>query len=70
MSFSTRNIPENDTFIKLNNVNLSFLRIVKYLGALLNESLKFKQHIRMTGDTISQNIGILTEFRRVHPKTY
>ena len=55
MSFSTRTIHESDTFIKLNNVNLSYSKTVEYMGVILVESLNFKQHIQMTSDKISKN---------------
>ena len=36
VNFSTSNIPESDTFIKLNNVNLIYSRTAKYLGEFLD----------------------------------
>ena len=62
VNFSNRTIPESDTFIKLNNVSLSYSRALKYLSVILDESINFKEHVLMTSDKISKNIGILQSF--------
>ena len=52
VNFYTRTIPESDTFMKINNVSLSYSRTVKYLGVILDESLNFEQHFQIKSDKV------------------
>ncbi|MEM9001882.1 MAG: reverse transcriptase family protein [Bacteroidota bacterium] len=55
--FSTS--PQNDLNIQINNENLQRKFCTKYLGISIEEDLRWTQHIKNVGNTISRNIGII-----------
>ena len=45
--------------LQINNYNIEIFLSIKFLGAILDENLLWKDHTKYTENKISKNIGIL-----------
>ena len=67
MLITNRNRPVELPSIYLSNNRLNFENVVKYLGVLIDEKLKFSDHIREVCNKVSKSIGILFKMNKFLP---
>ena len=53
-----------------NNIVIERENVTKFLGALIDENLSWKQHINNVCTKISKSIGTLYKFRGILKKTF
>ena len=53
--------------IKLDGVSSNRISSTKFLGAIIDENLTWKNHIDAISKTISRNIGMLTKLKHFVP---
>ena len=61
--YAPGNVDLTDLSIPVNGVYLKRAPVVKYLGVLVDEDLKFKSHISKVSSVISRNLGIISRAR-------
>ena len=54
--------------VKLDGVSLNKVSSTKFLGAIIDENLTWKNHIDAISKTISRNIGMLTKLKHFIPE--
>ena len=63
-----RTTEADDLVIEVSNTRLERVNKFKYLGALLDNTLSWKDHIEYIGHKISSRLGILLRSRKALPK--
>ena len=64
----TRDVEKVKLNVKLDGVSLNRVSSTKFLGVIIDENLKWKNHIDAISKTLSRNIGILTKFKYFVPE--
>ena len=67
MLFSNIHSPSDMTDIYMNNLKIEFASSIRFLGVLIDDKLKFVEHIDNILQKISKNIGILYRLRQFMP---
>ena len=68
MLFSNNLCPNDISEVYMNNLKIDYASSVRFLGIIVDDQLKFDQHINLTANKISKNIGILYKLRQYVPR--
>ena len=66
MVFSYRNIDCDDFDVKLNDSFITQVASVKFLGAIIDNKLSWKDHVDSVCNKISKNIGVMNRVRMLY----